>query len=120
MAPAKQCFSIHSPLEIPVRSLDQQGWITVPAVGYTAVVVETGMITPVVVSPTSRVAVKLPRLDVPVVDSCPSEAPLMVRCVLPDASPVTVRELLLVSVVDAVRMVDVSPSRRPADPRPRP
>jgi hypothetical protein len=42
---------------------------TVPAVGYACDVVDTGITRPVVVSPTTRVAVKLPRLEVPVVDS---------------------------------------------------
>jgi hypothetical protein len=34
--------------------------------------------------------VNAPWSDVPVVDSEPADAPLMVRCVLPLASPVTV------------------------------
>ena len=59
----------------------------------------TGITSPVVVSPTVREALKLPRDEVPVVDSVPAVAPSTVRCVLPCASPVTVRELLLVIVV---------------------
>jgi hypothetical protein len=43
-----------------------------------------------------------------------------VRCVLPCASPVTVRVLELLIVVDAVSTVDVSPSSLPPAPRPRP
>src|SRR6187455_686527 len=96
--------------------------IVVPAVGYGRVVVlvATGITRPVVVSPTVRLAVKLPRVDVPVVDSVPADAPLTVRCVLPCASPVTVRLLELLIVVDAVSTVDVSPSGLPPAPRPRP
>src|SRR5829696_7170279 len=96
--------------------------IVVPAVGYgrAVVLVATGITRPVVVSPTVRVAVKLPRDDVPVVDSVPADAPFIVRCVLPCARPVTVRELELLIVVVAVSTVDVSPSNRPPGPRPRP
>ena len=71
-------------------------------------------------SPTVRDAVKLPRDDVPVVDSVPADAPFTVRSVLPCASPVTVRVLELLIVVVAVSTVDVSPSSRPPWPRPRP
>ena len=58
--------------------------------------------------------------DVPVVDSVPADAPSTVRCVLPCASPLTVRELALLIVVVAVSTRDVSPSSRPPGPRPRP
>src|SRR6476620_8801876 len=96
--------------------------IVVPAVGYAGVVLfdATGITSPVVVSATVRDALKLPRDDVPVVDSVPADAPSTVRCVLPCASPVTVRELELLIVVVAVRTVDVSPSSLPFSPRPRP
>src|SRR5215212_6687220 len=96
--------------------------MVVPAGGYgrVVVVVATGITSPVVVSPTVRVAVKLPRDEVPVVDSVPADAPSIVRCVLPCASPVTVRELELLIVVVAVSTVDVSPSSLPFSPRPRP
>ena len=96
--------------------------IVVPAVGYgrSVVFVGTGITRPVVVSPTVRVAVKLPRDEVPVVDSVPADAPLTERWVLPCARPVTVRELELLIVVVAVSTVDVSPSSLPPGPRPRP
>ena len=61
---------------------------------------------------------KLPRDEVPVVDSVPAEAPSTVRCVLFCARPVTVRLLVLLMVVVAVRIVEVSPSSRPPGPRP--
>ena len=72
-------------------------------------------------SPTVRDAVKLPRDDVPVVDSVPADAPSTVRCVLPCASPVTVRVLELLIVVVAVstvrRVAEEAPARAaPASP----
>src|SRR5690348_9880071 len=96
--------------------------MVVPAVGYGRVVAfgSIGITNPEVVSPTVRDAVKLPRDDVPVVDSVPADAPSTVRWVLPCASPVTVRELDELIVVDAVSTVDVSPSSLPSGPRPRP
>src|SRR5215216_1636500 len=78
------------------------------------------MTSPVVVSPARRVAVKLPRLDTPVADSCPRDVPLTVRCVLPLASPVVVRSLVLFTVVVALTIVAVSPNNRPPTPRPSP
>jgi hypothetical protein len=71
-----------------------------------------------VVSPATRVAVKLPRLDVPVVTSLLDDAPFTVRCVLVDARPVVVRSLALVTVVLADTIVAVSPrSSAPRAPR---
>jgi hypothetical protein len=65
--------------------------MTVPAVGYGGVVlVGAGMTTPLIVSPVTRIAVKAPCRDVPVVFSVPDDAPFTVRCALPFASPVTV------------------------------
>src|SRR5512132_777704 len=95
--------------------------MVVPAVGYGRVVAfdSIGITNPEVVSPTVRDAVKFPRDEVPVVDSVPADAPSIVRCVLPWASPVTVRELELLIVVVAVSTVDVSPSSLPRSPRPR-
>ena len=89
--------------------------ITVPAVGYVGPLDDVGMgtISPVVVSPAVRVAVNSPRLEVPFVDSVDDEAPFTVRCVLPLARPLTVRLLVLETVVVAVRIWAVSPRRRP-------
>lgn len=64
-----------------------------PAVGYVGLPSTTGITRPDVVSPTSRVAVNAPSVFVPVVDSCPRDVPLTVRCVLPEANPPTVRSL---------------------------
>src|SRR6185369_14460620 len=95
--------------------------ITLPAVGYVGVSpVRTGMTRPRVVSPTVRDAVNDPRLDVPVTDSSPFDAPSILREVLPCARPLTVRSLAVLIVVVAVRIVDVSPSSRPPGPRPMP
>ena len=54
------------------------------------------------------------------VDSRPDDVAFVVRCVLAGTRPVVVRSLLLVTVVVAVRIVAVSPSKRPNSPRPWP
>src|SRR5215213_11056454 len=63
-----------------------------PAVGYgrVLVLVGTGMTTALIVSPATRLAVKAPFSDVPVVVSVPADVPFTVRCALPFAKPVTV------------------------------
>jgi hypothetical protein len=76
----------------------------VPAVGYGCRFASllTGTTRPVVVSPATRVAVNVPWLEVPVVDSRPDEAPFTVRAVLPAANPLTVWLLVSFTVLALV------------------
>src|SRR4051812_22608152 len=67
---------------------------TRPADGYVGRPSTSGMMMPVVVSFTVRMAEKAPASVVPVVFSVPTDVPSTVRCVLVDARPVTVRVLL--------------------------
>ena len=74
----------------------------VPAVGKVGRPSWTGITRPVVVSPAMRVAVNATPSLVPVVVSVPAALASTVRWVLPDASPLTVRSLELLTVLVAV------------------